>query len=357
MLKLVTLRARPELRPQLFSEPLQAVWPEFMQHDPTAALYFDRPHLDQYLDTAFAIVDPAEPDIAVGRAFAVPFVFGDLPERMVLPDTGWDGVIHWAHRDRMLGRAANALSALEITLLPEQRGQGASRVILDAMRAHASALGYLRGRAFAVRCVGDLPERMVLPDTGWDGVIHWAHRDRVLGRTANALSALEITLLPEQRGQGASRIILDAMRAHASALGYRYMFAPVRPTAKHLEPFTPIGEYVARRTAEGLPADPWLRVHVRAGGVIVKIAPASMVIPGTIAEWSRWASMAFPASGQIAVGTCLRRSGQRRSTWNRLRRSANTWHAAPPRGCPPIHGCAFTCGRVASSSRLLRRAW
>ena len=83
------------------------------------------------------------------------------------------------------------------------------------------------------------------------------------------------------------------------------MFAPVRPTAKHLEPFTPIGEYVGRRTAEGLPADPWLRVHVRAGGVIVKIAPASMVIPGTIAEWSRWASMAFPASGQIAVPGAL----------------------------------------------------
>ena len=112
---------------------------------------------------------------------------------------------------------------------------------------------------------------------------------------------MEITLLPEQRGQGASRVILDAMRAHASALGYRHMFAPVRPTAKHLEPFTPIDEYVGRRTAEGLPADPWLRVHVRAGGVIVKVAPASMVIPGTIAEWSRWASMSFPASGQIAV--------------------------------------------------------
>ena len=39
MLKLVTLRARPELRPQLFSEPLQAVWPEFMQHDPNGGTF------------------------------------------------------------------------------------------------------------------------------------------------------------------------------------------------------------------------------------------------------------------------------------------------------------------------------
>ncbi len=227
MLELVTLRARPELRSQLFAEAMQGVWPEFMQHDPTAMLYFAEPHLDAYLDTAFAIIDASAPDIAVGRAFAVPFVFGDLPDRMELPDAGWDGVIRWAHRDRMLGRAANALSALEITLLPEQRGRGASRVILDAMRDHARTLGY------------------------------------------------------------------------------RHMFAPVRPTAKHLEPFTPIGDYVRRHTAEGLPADPWLRVHVRAGGTIVKVAPASMVIAGSIAEWSRWAAMSFTASGLVAVPGAL----------------------------------------------------
>ena len=227
MLELVTLRARPDLRSQLFSEAIQAAWPEFMQHDPTAMLYFADAHLDHYLDTAFAVIDPAAPDIAVGRAFAVPFVFGEPPDRMELPDAGWDGVIRWAHRDRMLGRAANALSALEITLLPEQRGQGASR------------------------------------------------------------------------------IILDAMRRHARTLGYRHMFAPVRPTAKHLEPLTPIGEYAKRRTADGLPADPWLRVHVRAGGAIVKVAPASMVIAGSIAEWRGWAAMSFPASGQVVVPGAL----------------------------------------------------
>ena len=227
MLELVTLRARPDLRPQLFAGALESLWPEFMQRDPTAMLYFADAHLDCYLDTAFAIIDPAAPDAAVGRAFAVPFVFEDLPDRTELPDAGWDGVIRWAHRDR------------------------------------------------------------------------------TLGRTANALSALEITLLPERRGQGASRVILDAMRDHARSLGYRHMFAPVRPTAKHLEPFTPIGDYVRRRTVEGLPTDPWLRVHVRAGGDIVKVAPASMVIAGSIAEWSRWASMRFTASGQIAVPGAL----------------------------------------------------
>ena len=227
MLKLVTLRARPDLRPHVFSGAIEAVWPEFMLHDPTAGLYFDTAHLDDYLDTAFAIVDSAEPDVAVGRAFAVPFAFGDLSGRMDLPDTGWDGVIRWANHDRTLGRAANAVSALEITLLPDMRGRGASRVILEAMREHVKSLGY------------------------------------------------------------------------------RHMFAPVRPTSKHLEPFTPIGEYVNCQTADGLPADPWLRVHVRAGGAILKVAPVSMVIPGSIADWTRWTSMSFSTSGQVAVPGAL----------------------------------------------------
>ena len=209
MLELVTLRARPDLMPQVFSGAMQATWPEFMQHDTTAQLYFGRPHLDAYLDTAFAVVDPTRPDVAVGRTFAVPFAFADVPGRTELPDAGWDGVIRWAHQDRALGRPADALSALDITLLPSHRGRGASRVVLDA----------LRGRA--------------------------------------------------------------------GALGYRRMFAPVRPTAKHLEPLAPMAEYIARSTADGLPADPWLRVHVRAGGEIVKVAPTSMVVAGSLADWRR----------------------------------------------------------------------
>jgi GNAT superfamily N-acetyltransferase len=226
MLDLVTIRARPDLRGAIHAETFNRLWPAFMLHDPVAALYFETPHFDRYLDTAFAVIDPAEPSRAVGRAFAVPFVFGEFG------------------RDE-------------------------------------------------------------LPDSGWDGVIRWAHEDQALGRRANALSALEITLLPECRGRGASRVVLDAMRRHAGALGYRQLFAPVRPTAKHLEPFTPMAEYVARRTAEGLPADSWLRVHVRAGGEIVKVAPTSMLIAGTLAEWREWVSLPLGASGAVAIPGAL----------------------------------------------------
>jgi hypothetical protein len=54
-----------------------------------------------------------------------------------------------------------------------------------------------------------------------------------------------------------------------------------------------------------LPFDPWLRVHVRAGGAIVKVAPASMVIVGTLADWTQWTGLTFASSGQHAVPGAL----------------------------------------------------
>ena len=155
MLELVPLRARPDLRAQVFGKTFMALWPTFVVKDPTADLFFEQPHFDACLDTAFAVVESARPNEAVGRAFAVPFAFG-IPGREELSDSGWDGVVRWAHEDRALGRAADALSALEITLLPSHRGRGAARVVLDAMRrralgairAHAGVRGPLgRGRA------------------------------------------------------------------------------------------------------------------------------------------------------------------------------------------------------------------
>lgn len=217
----IPLSARPELRPCVFDDALQRLWPEFMMHDPTADLHFDPRHFDRHLDFSFAILDPALPGAPVGRAFSVPFAF--------------DG------------------------------------------------------------------ERTELPDSGWDGVIRWAHADWLSRRAPTALSALEITLMPAYRGRGLARLVLDAMRRQAALHGLSRVFAPVRPTAKHREPFLPMAEYLARRSADGLSVDPWVRTHERAGGRVVKIAPTSMVIPGTLAEWRSWSGLPLTQSGPVAI--------------------------------------------------------
>ncbi len=46
-----------------------------------------------------------------------------------------------------------------------------------------------------------------------------------------------------------------------------------------------------------MPADPWLRVHVRAGGRVVRTSPASMTIEGTVAEWREWTHLELASSG------------------------------------------------------------
>jgi hypothetical protein len=66
-----------------------------------------------------------------------------------------------------------------------------------------------------------------------------------------------------------------------------------------------MAEYAARTRPDGLPADPWLRVHVRAGGRVVKVAPTSMVVAGTVADWRRWTGMAFVRSGEWVVPGAL----------------------------------------------------
>jgi hypothetical protein len=96
-----------------------------------------------------------------------------------------------------------------------------------------------------------------------------------------------------------------AMRDNARRLGFRDLYGPLRPTEKDKEPLTPFAEYAARRRADGLPLDAWVRTHVRAGAEIVKIAPSSMTVSGTIAEWQDWTALPFDKSGLAIVPGAL----------------------------------------------------
>jgi len=227
-LAVFTLAERSDLRAQLFSAEFQGGLPEFMRHDPAAALYYADANLDRYLDFGLAAVDSERPDRAIARAFSVPFAFG-----------------------------------------PE------------------------------------IAERDALPVDGWDGVIRWAYRDWLEGRAANAVSALEINVLAPYRGRGIAQLMLAAMQQNTRTRGFADLYAPLRPSDKHLEPLTPFADYVARRRADGLPYDSWVRTHVRVGATIVRIAPTSMVVAGTLAEWSSWTGMAFDKSGPMIVPGAL----------------------------------------------------
>lgn len=138
-----------------------------------------------------------------------------------------------------------------------------------------------------------------LPEEGWD----WALQRGFIRTGGQSLiqCALSIPILPEYRGKGLSKYMVEAMIKIGKSQGLSSLIAPVRPNMKSQYPLTPIEEYVTWQDTNGLPFDAWLRVHVKLGAGIIKICHRSMQISGTVPEWEDWANMRFPSSGEYVV--------------------------------------------------------
>jgi hypothetical protein len=131
-----------------------------------------------------------------------------------------------------------------------------------------------------------------LPE-GIDGAISGAARDG-----ATTLCALAAEVAPARQGGGLSARVLEAMREVARAHGLGDLIAPVRPSWKERYPLAPIERYACWTREDGLPFDPWLRVHARLGGEILRPEPRSLRITAPVADWEAWTGIAFPESGE-----------------------------------------------------------
>lgn len=215
----VTVAERPELTTGMWA--VASTWPEFMLHDPVAALYYPR------LAGTFPehqIVGLAADGTVIARINSVPFMWTGRDND--LPDRGWDAVLEAAFNN-----------------------------------AHA------------------------------DGI--------------PAISLLEARIAPAHQGSGLSARLLQAALGNARRLGIGHLFGPVRPTGKPSEPRTPITEYARRTRRDGLPADPWLRTHVKIGGRLVRVCPLSMTIGGTLADWREWTGLPLATSGLFDIPGAL----------------------------------------------------
>ncbi len=112
-----------------------------------------------------------------------------------------------------------------------------------------------------------------------------------------ALSALAAEVDAQYQGSGLSRLMILTMAALARAQGLRALVAPVRPNWKDRYPLTPIARYAQWRRPDGLPFDPWMRVHVRLGAEILRPEPRSLHIAAPVEDWQAWTGMAFPEDG------------------------------------------------------------
>ncbi len=142
----------------------------------------------------------------------------------------------------------------------------------------------------------------------WDGTVEglWDGIDDMMASAVglfdesdkpNTLSALAIEIPPRHQGGGLARTMIGGMRDIAAARGFGSLIAPLRPTWKVRYPVTPIERYAAWTREDGMPFDPWIRLHVRLGAEIMKPVPRSLHITGTVAEWEEWVDLPFPESG------------------------------------------------------------
>jgi GNAT superfamily N-acetyltransferase len=161
--------------------------------------------------------------------------------------------------------------------------------------------GEVVATAYSVPFVLDGDE---LPDNGWDFAIRSGLLARLEGEQPDAISAVEIAVRPDRQGTGLSGQMLEAMRDNAARHGFAELVAPVRPSHKP-DVHAPMATYAFGTREDGLPTDPWLRVHIRAGGRIDKVAARSMCVPGTLAEWRDWTGLPFDTTGPVEVPKAL----------------------------------------------------
>ena len=99
--------------------------------------------------------------------------------------------------------------------------------------------------------------------------------------------ALAVTVAKEHRGRGYSRVMLEALAGLRRSQGFDRLVVAVRPNAKPAD--VSFAAWVAQTRDDGLPADPWLRTHVRVGGRVLHACHRAM-------------SLSWPASRGAGVG-------------------------------------------------------
>jgi GNAT superfamily N-acetyltransferase len=121
----------------------------------------------------------------------------------------------------------------------------------------------------------------------------------------DVLCALVAVVDRRRQGEGLSALLIEGMRKAAAAAGLSSLIAPVRPTRKQDFPLIPLERYARWTRADGLPRDPWIRLHARLGAELVEVCPASMRITGTVADWEEWTGLEFPDDGDYVVPGAL----------------------------------------------------
>jgi hypothetical protein len=106
---------------------------------------------------------------------------------------------------------------------------------------------------------------------------------------------------PSLKGSEAAASLLRALCDTAVAHHLAKVIAPVRPTLKHLYPLLDIDTYAAWMRSDGMPWDPWLRLHVRIGGEVIGLAREAQSMTDAVSRWEEWTGLELPVSGDYII--------------------------------------------------------
>ncbi|WP_442597634.1 GNAT family N-acetyltransferase [Neobacillus sp. D3-1R] len=120
-----------------------------------------------------------------------------------------------------------------------------------------------------------------LPE-GWDDVLRRGVEENKQGIILNTVSAIAVVINPDFRGSNISGYMVRRMKDLVRDKGFNQMVAPVRSALKHKYPIIPMQSYAYWKNSEGLPFDPWIRVHSRTNADIIAVANESMIIKGSV---------------------------------------------------------------------------
>lgn len=124
-------------------------------------------------------------------------------------------------------------------------------------------------------------------------------------REPDTLVVCAAQVRPDATGGALATGVLTGLLETGSVRGLVRAVAPLRLTAEHRYPLTPIEAYAAWTRPDGSAFDPWLRTHLRMGAELLATAPASQTFTGTVAQWEAWSGFALPGDGAYVVPDAL----------------------------------------------------
>ncbi|GIK06022.1 hypothetical protein Aspvir_010140 [Aspergillus viridinutans] len=253
-LQIHNARDRPDIWQDMSrpDHPLNVSWPDFLDQDPTFTRYY--PKLIEYEELAqyqYAITETDSTGkisaIACGRS--VPFFWPD------------DDLVD----------SSGQVSPEALQQLPSG---GYDTILARGVRQYLTRHN-LPGAATALT-----------EDQERDLWVCQSHNP------PNALAAISITVRPDRRQRGLAEALIQSMKQAAAEAQLHLLVVPLRPTRKADFPTVPMNEYLSWPSSKGHgPFDPWLRKHVQLGAQSIKIAPASMVVSGSVLEWKKWTGL------------------------------------------------------------------